>query len=266
LGLIFPTKGTGTIFNYDIVRDSMKIRSRVGYLPQNPSFYEHMNAKEVLRFTFRFYIDGPESEIESRVDEMLKLVDLEKKANRPIKGYSGGEKQRLGIAQSMIHSPELLILDEPTASLDPIGRQAVLDLMEKLQEYTTIFYSTHILDDVQKLSDTVGILNHGDLVAIGDINELLAGSENPIFIIKVRGSIKNIKDTLNKLDWVESVEIKKESTFNLIQVVVNNEEMAERKLLRIILKNEDLNILEYRKKQYELEEIFLQVIEGDKNV
>ncbi|MEJ2249344.1 MAG: ABC transporter ATP-binding protein [Candidatus Lokiarchaeota archaeon] len=266
LGLIFPTSGTGTIFNYDIKRDSMKIRARVGYLPQDPSFYEHMNAREVLEFTIKFYFAGPKAEIEGRANEILHLVDLEDKANRPIKGYSGGERQRLGIAQSMIHYPDLLILDEPTASLDPIGRQAVLELMEKLQEYTTIFYSTHILDDVQKVSDTVGILNHGKLVALGDINELLAGSENPIFMIKLKGPIDNVYKRISEKNWVEKVEIETKGVINNFQVSVKEEETAEKELLRLILQDENINVIDFRKKQYELEEIFLQVIEGDKNV
>jgi ABC-2 type transport system ATP-binding protein len=92
---------------------------------------------------------------------MLELVGLENKADRPIKSFSGGESQRLGIAQAQINYPELLILDEPAASLDPLGRRDVLEVMKRLREHTTIFYSTHILDDVQQVSDTVGIMHHG---------------------------------------------------------------------------------------------------------
>src|SRR5512136_2496967 len=106
---------------------------------------------------------------------MLDLDGLSDKTDWPIKGFSGGERQRLGIAQAQVNYPDLLILDEPAASLDPMGRHDVLAVMEKLRKYTTIFYSTHILEDVQRVSDTVAILNRGTLIAEAPIDELLAG-------------------------------------------------------------------------------------------
>ncbi len=161
LGLIRPSAGTATVFGMDSITQSVDIRARVGYLPQEPHFYEYMTARQTLRFTARFFFKGPKQKIEDRVDEMLHLVDLAEKADRPLKTFSGGERQRLGIAQAQVNYPDLLILDEPAASLDPIGRRDVLEVMSKLRKYTTIFYSTHILDDVQRVSDTVVILEQG---------------------------------------------------------------------------------------------------------
>ena len=103
------------------------------------------------------------------------------KADRSIKGFSGGERQRLGIAQAQINFPDLLILDEPAAALDPMGRHDVLEVMERLRKHTTIFYSTHILGDVQKVSDTVAILKHGQLIAQAPIETLLAGNEGVVY-------------------------------------------------------------------------------------
>ena len=123
-----------------------------------------------------FSFKGPKNKIEERIEETIELVGLSSKADRPIRGFSGGERQRLGIAQAQVNYPDLLILDEPAASLDPMGRHDVLEVMERLRKYTTIFYSTHILDDVQKVSDTVCILNRGELLAEAPIQELLAGS------------------------------------------------------------------------------------------
>ncbi len=175
------------MFGLDIVKDSVEIRSRAGYLPQEPRFYEHMTARQTLDFTARFFFKGPEKAIHERVQEMLELVELQDKADRPIKGFSGGERQRLGIAQAQVNYPDLLILDEPAASLDPMGRHDILELMERLRKHTTIFYSTHILDDVQKVSDTVAILNKGILVSQGPIATLLAGSEGPAYTLALTG-------------------------------------------------------------------------------
>ena len=175
LGLIQPSGGRATVFGHDVQRDSVEIRKRVGYLAQDPRYYEHMTARQILGYTAGFFYRGPKDLIEARVQEMLELVGLEDKADRPARGFSGGERQRLGIAQAQVNYPDLLILDEPAASLDPMGRHDVLEVMEKLRKYTTIFYSTHILEDVQRVSDTVAILNRGSLIAEAPISELLAG-------------------------------------------------------------------------------------------
>jgi ABC-2 type transport system ATP-binding protein len=172
LGLVRPTGGSASVLGYDIVRESVEVRARVGYLPQAPRFYEHMTARETLRFSARFFYDGQKSAVERRIEETLELVGLTDKADRPIKGFSGGELQRLGIGQAQVNAPSVLILDEPAASLDPLGRRDVLKVMERLRQYSTIFYSTHILDDVQRVSDTVAILNQGELVVKAPTQEL----------------------------------------------------------------------------------------------
>lgn len=266
LGLIHPTKGKATVFNNDIEQESLKIRQRVGYLPQNPNFYENMTARDILELSLKFYFQGPSEEINSRVDEILELVELEEKANRPVKGFSGGERQRLGIAQSVIHYPDLLILDEPAASLDPLGRHSVLELMSKLREYTTIFYSTHILDDVQRVSDTVAILNKGKLIAQGPIEELLAGSEGIVYKVNLKGSTENIHDIILEEPYVSDIKIESDDTIKTWYVSVNDEDKAEKELLRRILSDSAVNVTEFSKKQYELEEIFLNLIGDDNNV
>ncbi|MGD2251338.1 MAG: ABC transporter ATP-binding protein [Anaerolineales bacterium] len=265
LGLLRPTSGGGTIFGHDIARDSMEIRKRIGYLAQNPSYYEFMTARETLRFRAKFFYSGPESEIELRVAETLGLVGLEDKADRPIKGFSGGELQRLGIAQAQVNYPDLLILDEPAANLDPKGRRDVLDVMERLRKYTTIFYCTHILDDVQQVSDTVAILNHGELIAQAPMAELLAGSEGTIFSLIMEGDPSEAYARVVSQPWVSSIEAGSMNGRCTWQVAVTDEQAASAQLLRLVLSDPQMSVVEFGRKEYELEDVFLSIVEGAQN-
>ena len=262
LGLIWPTSGSGTIFGMDIIKNSVEIRSRVGYLPQEPRFYEHMTARETLDFTARFYFTGPNAEIKQRVDETIELVGLSDKADRPIKGFSGGERQRLGIAQAQVNYPDLLILDEPAAQLDPLGRRDVLAVMERLRKYTTIFYSTHILDDVQRVSDTVAILNKGEMVAYGPIEELLAGSGGVVYSITLMGNVEDALERVRQQPWISEIQtiLKDEETTCLIST--NDEAAVQTQLLRLLLEDDNLIVTDYGRKEYELEDIFISIVEG----
>ena len=263
LGLTRPTSGGGAIFGQDIVEDSVEIRKRIGYLAQDPQFYEHMTARETLRFKARFYYRGPADEIEARITETLELVGLADKADRPIKGFSGGERQRLGIAQAQINFPDLLILDEPAAALDPMGRRDVLKVMERIQKHATIFYSTHILDDVQRVSDTVAILNHGNLVALAPIEELLAGSQGTIYSLVIEGNARPTQERVRSEAWVTDIAVVTGNGETTWQVAVTDEAAAKDKLLRLVLSDEQLTVTRFGKKTYELEEIFMNIVEGD---
>jgi len=263
LGLTRPTSGSGSIFGQDIVTDSIGIRKRVGYLAQDPRFYEHMTARETLRFKANFYYSGPAAEIEKRITETLELVGLSDKADRSIKGFSGGERQRLGIAQAQINYPDLLILDEPAAALDPMGRRDVLEVMERLQKYTTIFYSTHILDDVQRVSDSVAILNHGELVAQASIEDLLAGSQGTIYSLDIEGNAEQAKARIAEQAWVSGIEVATAHGQTTWQVTVTDDEAAKAQLLRLMLADEQVMITGFGRKTYNLEEIFMNIVEGD---
>jgi ABC-2 type transport system ATP-binding protein len=265
LGLTHPTAGTATIFGMDSVKQSVDIRARIGYLPQEPHFYEYMTARQTLHFTAEFFFKGPKKAITDRVDEMLDLVDLADKADRPISTFSGGERQRLGIAQAQVNYPDLLILDEPAASLDPLGRRDVLEVMSRLRKYATIFYSTHILDDVQRVSDTVVILNKGKLVAQGPIEELLAGSEGVIYIIHLKGEVESALELIKALPWVSGIKTSENNEESIWQVSVTDPEAAEIQLLKLLV-NQPVVVNEFRRKQYDLEDVFMQVIEGGQDV
>ncbi len=265
LGLIRSSAGSATVFGMDTVKQSVEIRARIGYLPQEPHFYEYMTARQTLRFVASCFFEGPKKAIEERIDEMLEMVDLTSKANRPIMTFSGGERQRLGIAQAQVNYPDLLILDEPAASLDPLGRRDVLEVMSRLRKYTTIFYSTHILDDVQKVSDTVVILDKGALVAQGPIEELLASSEGVVYIIHLRGEVEAARKQVLAQPWVSGIIDGQHNGDSAWQVSVSDPQVAEVQLLKLLV-NDSVVVTEFRRKQYELEDVFMQVIEGGSNV
>jgi ABC-2 type transport system ATP-binding protein len=263
LGLARPTGGSALVFGRDIKKENDQIRRKVGYLSQDPRYYDYMTARQTLRFTARFFYEGPKAEIESRVAETLELVGLSDKADRPIKGFSGGERQRLGIAQAEVNYPDLLILDEPAASLDPIGRRDVLEVMERLRKHTTIFYSTHILDDVQRVSDTVVILNKGVLVAQGPIEELLAGGQGTTFTLTVKGDSATVETRLHHQPWVTGIETISKNGKVSWRIHVSDPEIAEDQLVPLALAGGGVTISEFGRKALNLEEVFMNIVEED---
>lgn len=265
LGLSRPTSGSGTIFGHDILRESVAIRERIGYLPQQPRFIEYMTAYENLLFAASFFFRGPRLKVRERCEEMLELVGLQDKADRPIRNFSGGEKQRLGIALAQVNYPDLLILDEPASALDPLGRQEVLEVMGRLQKYTTIFYSTHILDDVQRISNMVAILNSGELVASGPIEQILNGRDGVVYTVAVKGSPRGLSERLAGLSWVTHALAKHQNGVSAWQIGVSDEAKAETLLLRFMLEDREVTITEFSRKKYELEEVFMEIVKGAGN-
>jgi ABC-2 type transport system ATP-binding protein len=261
LGLSRPTTGQATVFGLDAVRESNAIRARVGYLAQDPRFYTHLTARETLEFTARFFFRGPKTAIRDRIDETLDLVGLTDKADRPTKGFSGGERQRLGIAQAQVNHPDLLVLDEPAAALDPLGRRDVLEVMERLREHTTIFYSTHILDDVQRVSDHVVILHDGRKVADATTSQLLDGGCT--YELVIRGGTGTTTASLQTQPWVSDVGSSIEADGEHLTVTVTDQEIADGLLLRSILRDEAVTVTAFGRKHHNLEDVFLQLVEGD---
>jgi ABC-2 type transport system ATP-binding protein len=262
LGLIRPSGGTASVFDQDIRRDSVAIRDRIGYLPQEPRYYEHMTARQILRYAACFSFKGPAPRIEERIAETLELVGLEAKADRPVKGFSGGERQRLGLGQAQVNYPDLLILDEPAASLDPLGRRDVLQVMERLREHTTVFYCTHILDDVQRVSDNVAILNHGALVAQGPTEQLLTGADGIVYTVTMEGDVDGTHRRLSTQDWVADVRSRSRNGATTWTVSVTDADAAKAQLLRLLLAAEGAVVTGFGRKEHDLEEIFVSLVEG----
>lgn len=196
LGLVAPSAGQCSIFGCD----SMKVDSRneVGFLPENPYFYKHLSGAETLRFYGKLCgLKG--RALNDRVSELLALVDLEGARDRRLGGYSKGMLQRIGLAQALVQEPRLVILDEPTAGVDPLGSRQIRDLILKLRERgITVFLCSHLLEQVQEVCDRVGIIFRGkmvregrldDLIAIEDQSEIVLRDASPELLQKIKALV-----------------------------------------------------------------------------
>ena len=170
--LVFPTSGTARILGREL-RD-IRMHQRVGYLPENPYFYDHLTPEELLNYAGRLF-GIPREDLRRRVEQLLARVGLSDSRHVPLRRFSKGMVQRVGIAQALINDPDVVFLDEPMSGLDPIGRREVRDLVLQLrEEKKTVFFSTHILSDAETLCDRVAILNRGQLQGCGHLNEILS--------------------------------------------------------------------------------------------
>jgi ABC-2 type transport system ATP-binding protein len=171
LGFVNPTAGDAYLFGVN-VREPIA-RQCIGYLPELTYYYKFLTAEEILRFYAKIF-KIPKSETERRIDELIKLVELEHARKRPLKTYSKGMQQRVGLAQALINNPDLLILDEPTSGLDPLGRMKVREIIQRLKnEGKTVFFSSHELGEVETVCDRVAIINKGELKVEGRVTELV---------------------------------------------------------------------------------------------
>ncbi|RMH39817.1 MAG: ABC transporter ATP-binding protein [Gammaproteobacteria bacterium] len=170
-GQICPDSGVAKIFGVDSLSD--KARLRIGYLPENPSFFHFMTGTEYLNLVGRLYNMSHQAILQES-ERVLSLLELEKAAKRPIRGYSKGMVQRLGLAQALLHDPDLYILDEPMSGLDPIGRALVKKIIRHLKERKkTVFFSTHITADVEEICDRVAVMVDGRLQVLESVHDLL---------------------------------------------------------------------------------------------
>jgi ABC-2 type transport system ATP-binding protein len=207
-GLARPTAGSATVAGYDIATGGVALRRRMSVLEQQPNYYTWMKGRELLAFTGQLFgLRG--AELRGRVDEALATTGLTDAANRSIGGYSGGMRQRLGLAQALINRPQVLFLDEPASALDPAGRYEILQSIAELRGQATVFMSTHILADVERICDHVAILNHGQLVVAATVTDLQERYAQPTYEIELEPHQPEGAATLEALlraaPWAESV-------------------------------------------------------------
>ena len=207
-GLATATEGSGTVAGVRIGGTGGDLARNIGYLDQDPRFYGWMRGRELLTMVGQLHgLRG--AALRQRVGEVLEIVGLTEAAHRRVGGYSGGMRQRLGIGQALINQPRVLFLDEPVSSLDPEGRRDVLEIISRLRGTATVFMSTHILNDVERVCDRVAILNFGHLVVEGPIDELLDRYAQPIYELEPEpqqpGSVDRLAAVLRGQPWAREV-------------------------------------------------------------
>lgn len=258
-GLATPTSGSAWIAGVETTNGNPSAGYAYGYLPQQPVFYGWMRAWEYLDYVARLYkMDARERK--QRVFEVLDQVGLKDAARRRIAGFSGGMKQRLGIAQAIVHRPQVLLLDEPTSSLDPAGRYEVLEWIRQRDPETTVFLSSHILGDIERICDQIAILNHGKLVKVGEREALLSEFATNAVEIQVEaaanGHVPAFAAMLQTQEWVESVTI----DLTIIRVLVADIAAAKANLLGLI-ERAGLPLIRLEWIRPSLEEVFLELSE-----
>ncbi len=256
-GLAHPTTGSAWVAGVETANGDSLAREKFGYLPQDPAFYAWMTPVEFLDYVGRLF--GLEDKARKRrIDELLELVELKDAARRRIGGFSGGMHQRMGIAQALIHEPPVLFLDEPTSSLDPAGRYEVLDLIASLRGVVTVFLSSHILQDVERICDTIGIIHKGELLLVAGREELL----NRYAVNAARLEIDpaglplspDFVAQLQAQPWVEQVTEEQDT----LRVAVSDLEQGKRALLPLVVEHGVL-LSGYEWVRPTLEEVFLRI-------
>lgn len=251
-GLLAPTSGS-IDFKGKKAKD---LRSFIGYLPQYPAFYNWMSGKEFLIFAGQL-AKLNRKEAEKRSEELLERVGLKEAKKRRIGGYSGGMKQRLGLAQALIHRPKLLILDEPVSALDPFGRREVLDMMREIKEETTILFSTHVLHDAEEISDDILIMRQGEIVVSGGLEDVMEEYRQPILQIEFESQATDWLKSIAGYSFVSEVNIQG----NKASIVLKNMVHGKQALLNDIV-DKKISIRKFEISQTTLEDLFMKVVEA----
>ena len=261
------TEGTATVGGYDVFENSLEVRRRIGYLPENPPLYVDMTARGYLEFVAQ--IKGIErKQIKNRISEAMEKSAVTEVADTLIKHLSKGYKQRVGIAQALIHNPEILILDEPTIGLDPKQIIEVRELIKKLGGDHTIILSTHILPEVSMTCERVIIINKGRIVASDTPNNLtkgLKGSES--LFIEVEGPEKKVEAKIKNMKGVTKVVCEGTANQNMAGFRIETELNTDlRKELAALIIQQGWGLLELRPMGMSLEDIFLHLTTKEEEV
>jgi ABC-2 type transport system ATP-binding protein len=258
-GLAYPTEGSATVLGTDVVSGGISLRRRMSFLDQSPRYYTWMRGRELLAFVGQLFgLQG--SALDQRVDEVLELTGLTQAAGRRIGGYSGGMRQRLGLAQALINRPEVLFLDEPISSLDPSGRHEILEAIAGLHSQTTIFMSSHILADIERVCDTVAIIKEGRLLVSSSVAELQERYAQPIFTIELEpGQEARLPAVIGALGQTPGVTSVVQDPAG-IRVLAQDWALAGKAILQVLV-SQGIAVQRFERGRPSLEDIFLRIVE-----
>lgn len=241
------SEGEVEVCGLDINKHSLEVREKIGYLPEHNPIYLDMYVKEYLYFVGKIY---KLKNLKERVAEVIEMVGLQKEQHKITGALSKGYRQRVGLAQAIIHDPEVLILDEPTSGLDPNQLAEIRELIRRIGEKKTVMLSTHIMQEVEAICDRVIIINNGRLVANAKASELQSQEDSQVVYVEFDQVIS--RNRLAKMPKVSQVEKISETTF----LVTSKDEEDLRKTIANYAHKEKLLILTIRKEEKSLEEVF----------
>ncbi|MEH6990317.1 ABC transporter ATP-binding protein [Cytobacillus firmus] len=249
-GLVKPDSGT-IVYEGGEKAD---FRRLIGYLPQFPVFYEWMTGREFLEYAGQL-AGLPKAEAKDRAAELLKLTGISEAKNRRIGKYSGGMKQRLGIAQAIIHRPKLVMLDEPVSALDPFGRREVLELLNRLKKETAILFSTHILNDAEEICDEILFLHGGELIESGTLADLRTRHQQSKIDLVFKANTEEYAEEISMIPLVSSIEVNGDRASFLVKDI----EDARNVFLTEIAKRK-WPLVKFEISRTSLEDVFMKVV------
>jgi ABC-2 type transport system ATP-binding protein len=254
-GLARPTAGEARVFGHDTTSEADTVHALIGFLPDVPGFYKWMTAREYLELSAGLF-GMPAAARDERIETLLELAGLSGVSTK-VGGYSRGMKQRLGVAQALINSPRLLLLDEPTSALDPIGRREVLEMIAALAGRTTVFFSTHILADVERVCDTVAVLAGGRVVEQAAIDELRARHGGAQRVVIETSDPAALEAALAGEPWAGAAR----RDGREIVLEVTDLEQAYRAVPALVARL-DLPLRRFEADEVSLEDVFVDLVQG----
>ena len=254
LGLSHPSSGNAYVYGFNSTKRQVEARQIIGYLPDVPNFFGYMSGLDYLIFCGKLF-GLSYKEADKRAWPLLEMTGIKDSAKRKANGYSRGMKQRLGLAASMMGEPKVLFLDEPVSAMDPLGRADVLDIIKNIKEKTTVFLSTHILNDVERVCDKVGIIDKGCLITSDNIQELKRKFSENCITVNTLEDPDPLAKTIKSQLWCSDVIVKQDNQL----VVYLKDHIVARDNLPLLICRQGFTIINYITTQPSLEDIFIKL-------